>query len=73
MPSLKKPFLLQVTECVCGGSVVNFLCCHFSRFAVPVLCPESAIGGVRKNKVKKCRGPDFGARLHIKAGKFISA
>jgi hypothetical protein len=30
---------------------MNFLCCHFSRFAVPVLCPESAIGGLRKKRL----------------------
>jgi hypothetical protein len=72
MPSLKKPFLLQVTECVGGVLLVNFLCCHFSRFAVPVLSPESAIGGVRKNKVKQCRGPDFRAKPSQEARKFIS-
>jgi hypothetical protein len=40
MPSLKKPFLLRVTEFVGGDLLIDFLCCHFSRFAVPVLCPE---------------------------------
>jgi hypothetical protein len=63
MPSLEKPFLLQVTECVGSGLLMNFLCCHFSRFAVPVLCPESAIGGLRKKKVNRAgdqnSGPDF--------------
>jgi hypothetical protein len=48
MPSLEKAFPAAGYR-ICGGDLlIDFLCWHFSRFAVPVLCPESATGEVGK-------------------------
>jgi hypothetical protein len=71
MPSLKKPFLLQVTECVGGGLLVNFLCNYFSRFAVPVLCVNRRLADCARIKPTVPRTRIQGQTLQ-QAGKFIS-
>jgi hypothetical protein len=71
MPSLESAFPAAGYKCVVAVLLIDFPVYHFSRFAAPVLLPESATGGAGKVKSTiqgKILGADFRANGMIYFG-----